>query len=219
MAKKQVAVIGLGRFGSGLAKSLYNLGHDVLAMDIDEEKVQTLMGQVTYPVNGNGTNEAVLRELGISDYDAAVVAVGSDVVASVLACVLLKTMDVAYIVARASNELHGNTLERIGVDKIIHAESEMGVRLAHNLFNPNLQEYLELAPNFGISRMRVPEGFVDKSLKELGFSGPRDKYGLAVLAIKRGKDITLNPDNDERLQVGDLIVLAGKDEFLERLPS
>lgn len=219
MAKNQVAVIGLGRFGSGLARSLYNLGHDVLAMDVDEEKVQTMMGQVTYPVNGNGTNEAVLRELGISDYDAAVVAVGSDVVASVLACVLLKTMGVAYVVARASNELHGNTLERIGVDKIIHAESEMGVRLAHNLFNPNLQEYLELAPNFGMSRMRVPEGFVDKSLKELGFSGPRDKYGLAVLAIKRGKDITLNPDNDERLQVGDLIVLAGKDEFLERLPS
>ena len=219
MAKNQVAVIGLGRFGSGLARSLYNLGHDVLAMDVDEEKVQTMMGQVTYPVNGNGTNEAVLRELGISDYDAAVVAVGSDVVASVLACVLLKTMGVAYVVARASNELHGNTLERIGVDKIIHAESEMGVRLAHNLFNPNLQEYLELAPNFGMSRMRVPEGFVDKSLKELGFSGPRDKYGLAVLAIKRGKDITQNPDNDERLQVGDLIVLAGKDEFLERLPS
>lgn len=219
MAKNQVAVIGLGRFGSGLARSLYNLGHDVLAMDVDEEKVQTMMGQVTYPVNGNGTNEVVLRELGISDYDAAVVAVGSDVVASVLACVLLKTMGVAYVVARASNELHGNTLERIGVDKIIHAESEMGVRLAHNLFNPNLQEYLELAPNFGMSRMRVPEGFVDKSLKELGFSGPRDKYGLAVLAIKRGKDITLNPDNDERLQVGDLIVLAGKDEFLERLPS
>ena len=219
MAKNQVAVIGLGRFGSGLAKSLYKLGHDVLAMDIDEEKVQTMMGQVTYPVNGNGTNEAVLRDLGISDYDAAVVAVGSDVVASVLACVLLKTMGVAYVVARASNELHGNTLERIGVDKVIHAESEMGVRLAHNLFNPNLQEYLELAPNFGMSRMRVPEGFVDKSLKELGFSGPRDKYGLAVLAIKRGKDITLNPDNDERLQVGDLVVLAGKDEFLERLPS
>ena len=219
MPKNQVAVIGLGRFGSSVARSLYNLGHDVLAMDVDEEKVQTMMGQVTYPVNGNGTNEAVLRELGISDYNAAVVAVGSDVVASVLACVLLKTMGVNYIVARASNELHGNTLERIGVDKVIHAESEMGVRLAHNLFNPNLQEYLELAPNFGMSRMRVPEGFVDKSLKELGFAGPRDKYGLAVLAIKRGKDITLNPDNDERLQVGDLVVLAGRDEFLERLPS
>lgn len=218
MAKNQVAVIGLGRFGSSVARSLYNLGHDVLAMDTDNDRVQSMMGQVTYPVSGDATNEAVLKELGIPDYDAAVVAIGSDIVASVMTCVILKTMGLEYIVARARNDLHGNTLERIGVNKVIHAESEMGVRLAHNLFNPNLQEYLELAPNFGLSRMRVPEGFVNKSLKELGFSSPRDKYGLAVLAIKRGKDITLNPDTDDRLQPGDLLVLAGRDELLDRVP-
>ena len=217
--KKQVVVIGLGRFGSNVARSLYNLGHDVLAVDTDEDRVQSMMGQVTYPVNASGTNEAALRELGVQDYDSAVVAVGSDIVASVMACVLLKTMGVPYIVARAHDELHGNTLEQIGVDKVIHAESEMGVRLAHNLFNPNLEEYLELAPNFGLSRMKVPESFVSKSLKELGFSNPRDKYGLTVLAIKRGKDITLNPDNDDRLQTGDLLILAGRDDLLERLPS
>jgi trk system potassium uptake protein TrkA len=219
MAKKQVVVIGLGRFGSGVARSLYNLGHDVLAMDVNEDRVQSMMGQVTYPVSGNATNETVLKELGVPDYDAAVVAVGSDIPGSVMACVLLKTMDIPYIVARATNELHGITLERIGVDKVIHPESEMGVRLAHNLFNPNLQEYLEMAPNFGLSRMKVPPQFVDKSLKELGFSSPRDKYGLAVLAIRRGKDVTLNPDIDDRLRSGDMLILAGRDELLERLPS
>jgi trk system potassium uptake protein TrkA len=219
MAKKQVVVIGLGRFGSGVARSLYNLGHDVLAMDVNDERVQSMMGQVTYPVSGNATNETVLKELGVPDYDAAVVAVGSDIPGSVMACVLLKTMDIPYIVARATNELHGITLERIGVDKVIHPESEMGVRLAHNLFNPNLQEYLEMAPNFGLSRMKVPPQFVDKSLKELGFSSPRDKYGLAVLAIRRGKDVTLNPDIDDRLRSGDMLILAGRDELLERLPS
>ena len=217
--KRQVAVIGLGRFGSNVARSLYNLGHDVLAIDVDEGRVQSMMGQVTYPVAGNGTNEAVLRELGVADYNAAVVAIGSDMVASVMTCVLLKTMDIPYIVARAHDELHGNTLERLGVDKVIHAESEMGVRLAHNLFNPNLQEYLELAPNFGLSRMKVPQHMVDKTIKELGFSGPRDKYGLSVLAIKRGRDITLNPDIDDRLQASDLLILAGRDELLEQLPS
>ena len=217
--KKQVVVIGLGRFGSSVARSLYNLGHDVLAMDVDEERVQNMMGQVTYPVVGDGTNESTLRELGVPDYNAAVVAVGTDIVASVMACVLLKNMSETYIVGRAHDEVHGNALERIGVDKIIHAESEMGVRLAHNLFNPNLQEYLEVAPNFGLSRMRAPEDFADKTLKELGFSNPRDKYGLAVLVIKRGRDITLNPDNDDRLKAGDLLVLAGRDEFLERLPT
>ena len=219
MAKKQVVVIGLGRFGSGVARSLYNLGHDVLAMDVNDDRVQSMMGQVTYPVSGNATNETVLKELGVPDYDAAVVAVGSDIPGSVMACVLLKTMEIPYIVARATNELHGITLERIGVDKVIHPESEMGVRLAHNLFNPNLQEYLEMAPNFGLSRMKVPSQFVDKSLKELGFSSPRDKYGLAVLAIRRGKDVTLNPDIDDMLRSGDMLILAGRDELLERLPS
>ena len=219
MAKKQVVVIGLGRFGSGVARSLYNLGHDVLGMDVNEDRVQAMMGQVSYPVAGNATNENVLKELGVADYDAAVVSVGSDVPGSVMACVLLKTMGLGYIVARATNELHGITLERIGVDKIIHPESEMGVRLAHNLFNPNLHEYLEVAPNFGLSRMNVPEQYNNKTLGELGFSNPRDKYGLAVLAINRGKDITLNPDIDEKLLAGDTLVLAGRDDLLEGLQS
>ena len=219
MAKKQVVVIGLGRFGSGVARSLYNLGHDVLAIDSSEERVQEMMGQVTYPVSGNATNDSMLRQLGVPDYDAAVVAIGSDIPSSIMACVLLKTMGIAYIVARANSTLHGITLERIGVDKVIHPESEGGVRLAHNLFNPNLQEYLEMAPNFGLSRMKVPESFVNKTLRELGFSNPRDKYGLAVLAIKRGRDITLNPDIDDTIRSNDVLILAGKDELLERLPS
>lgn len=217
--KKQVAVIGLGRFGSSVARSLYNLGHDVLAMDLREERVQSMMGSVTYPVTGDGTNETVLRELGILDYDAAVVAVGSDIAASIMASVLLKTLGVPYVASRARDELHGNALELLGVNKVIHAEAEMGVRLAHNLFNPDVQEYLELAPNFGLSRIKVPSRFVQMSLKELGFSNVRDKYGLAVLAIKRGKDITLNPDADDRLQSGDLLVLAGRDDLLERLEA
>jgi len=217
--KKQVVVIGLGRFGSSVARSLYNLGHDVLAIDKDEVRVQSMMGQATYALAGDATNEAVLRELGIPDYDSAVVAIGSDIVPSIMASVLLKTMGVPYVVSRAHNELHGNTLERIGVDKVIHAESEMGVRLAHSLFNPNVQEYLEITPNFGISKMRVPPHFVNMSLKELGFSSPRDKYGLAVIAIRRGKDITLNPDTDDRLHSGDWLVLAGKDELLDRLDA
>ena len=215
--KKQVVVIGLGRFGTSVAKSLYNLGDDVLAIDKDENRVQGMVGQATHALAADATNEAVLRELGIPDYEAAVVAIGSDIVPSIMASVLLKTMGVPYVVSRAYNELHGNTLERIGVDKVVHAESEMGVRLAHGLFNPNVQEYLELTPNFGISRMKVPPRFVNMSLKELGFSGPRDKYGLAVLAIRRGKDITLNPDTDDRLRDGDWLVLAGKDELLDRL--
>ena len=215
--KKQVAVIGLGRFGSSVARSLYNLGHDVLAIDSSEERVQSMMGQVSYPVTGNATQEAVLRELGITDYDAAVVAIGSDIVSNIMTSVLLKTMGMPYVASRAQNELHANTLELVGVDKVVHAEAEMGVRLAHNLFNPNVQEYLELTPNFGISRVRAPDRFVNMSLQELGFSSPRDRYGLAVLAIARGNDITLNPDANDRIEAGDNLIIAGRDEQLELL--
>ncbi len=215
--KKQIAVIGLGRFGSSIAKSLYNLGHDVLAIDKDPSRVQSIMGQATHAIAGDATDELVLRELGIHDYDVATVSIGTDIVASIMASVLLKTMGVPFVVSRARNDLHGNTLERVGVDRVIHAESEMGVRLAHSLFNPNVQEYLELTPNFGISKVLVPKRFVNMSLKELGFSSPRDKYGLAVLAIRRGKDITLNPDTDDRLQANDWLVLAGKDDLLDKL--
>ncbi|MCH8868116.1 MAG: TrkA family potassium uptake protein [Chloroflexi bacterium] len=217
--KKQVVVVGLGRFGSSVATSLYNLGHDVLAMDKDEAKVQNMMGQATHALTGNATDEHVFRELGIPDYDVAIVAIGSDMVSSVMASVLLKTMGVPYIVARAHDELHGNTLERIGVDRVVHAESEMGVRLAHTLFNPNVKEYLELTPNFGISKILVPNRYDEMSLKELGFSSPRDKYGLAVLAIRRGKEITLNPDGDDRLRAGDELVLAGRDDLLDSLDT
>ncbi len=217
--KKQIAVLGLGRFGSSVARSLYNLGHDVLAIDKEDSRVQHIMGTATYALTGDCTNDAVLKELGIPDYDAAVVAIGSDVVSSIMTSVLLKTMGVPYVVSRAHNELHGNTLDRIGVDKVVHAEEEMGNRLAHSMFNPNVEEYLEITPNFGISKLRVPDRFVGMSLKELGFSSPRDKYGLVVLALRRGRDITLNPDTDDRLRGGDWLVLAGRDEILDQLDS
>ena len=215
--KQQVAVIGLGRFGSSVARSLYNLGHDVLAIDTSEDRVQSMMGQVSYPVTCNATEEAVLTELGITDYDAAVVAIGSDIVSSIMTSVLLKTMGMKYIVSRARNELHAHALELLGVDKIVHVEEEMGSRLAHNLFNPNVQEYLELTRNFGISRLTAPDRFVNMNLNELGFSRPRDRYGLVVLAIVRGNDITLNPDSGERIRRGDNLVISGRDEQLETL--
>lgn len=218
--KKQVAVIGLGRFGSSAARALYNLGHDVLALDTSEHRVQSMMGQVTYPVTGDATNESVLRELGIPEYDVAIVAIGSDITSSIMASVLLKNLGVGMVVARAHNELHANALELIGVDKVVHAEAEMGMRLAHNLFNPNVEEYIEVSPNYGISKVRAPSRFVNMSLKELGFKSPRDRHAIAVLAIKRGRDnITLNPDTDDRLQAGDQLVVAGRDEDLESWTS
>ncbi|MDA0987985.1 MAG: TrkA family potassium uptake protein [Chloroflexi bacterium] len=215
---KSVMVIGLGRFGTSVAHTLFQLGYDVLGIDTDERVVQANLGQLTYSVQGDATNETTLRELGVTNFDAAIVAVGSDMQSSLMTSVLLATLDVPLIIARAENPLHGNTLQRIGVHKIIYPEQEMGEFLAHSLFNPDVLEYMDLTPDFGISKIKVPDSLADKSLKDAGLGGgARDKYGVAVIAIKRGKDVTLAPDEDDILHKGDILVVAAKDEQLERL--
>ena len=211
--KSNVAVIGLGRFGSSIARSLYNIGHDVLAIDMDEAKVHEIMGQVTHSVAGDGTNEGVLRELGVEAYDAAVVAIGSDIVASVMSCVILRTIGISNIVARANNDNHGNALDRLGVNRIVHVESDMGNRVAHSLFNPEVEQYVGLTDDFGVNLIRVNKRWDKTPIKEIGFSGPRGKQS-AVLALKRGKDVFISPDTDEHLKSGDVIVVAGKDDHL-----
>ncbi len=214
--KKQIIIAGLGRFGSSLATGLYQIGHDVMAIDNNEKRVQDIMGNVTYAVTADATDENVLEELAVKNFDAAVVAIGSSIQSSIMATVLFKTMGVNFIVARANNKLHGETLERIGANLVIRPEEETGTRLAHNLFRPAVEAYMEIIPDFGISRITVPERFVNMSLKETGLAEARDKYGLAILALKRGNNVTLSPDTDDKLREGDVLVLAGKDEFVDR---
>jgi trk system potassium uptake protein TrkA len=217
MANQQIVVIGLGRFGTSVAYTLYQMGHDVLALEIDQARVQAAMGQVTYPVQGNATEEAVLRELGIPNFDMAVVAIGSNVEASIMSTVLLKSLGVPHIVARAKTQLHGQTLERVGADVVVHPEQETGEHVARGLFHPEVQDYMEIAPNFGISKVKASPQATNRTLKEAGLTGARDKYGLAVLAIRRGRDVILLPSEDERIQKEDILVLASKEEMLDKL--
>jgi trk system potassium uptake protein TrkA len=133
--------------------------------------------------------------------------------------VLFQTMNLPHIIARAHSELHGNTLQRLGCHRVIHAEEETGTRLAHSLFNPEVEEYMELASAFGVSRLQVPDRFTNMTLNEAGFAGARDKYGIAIVALKRGDEITLSPDSDERLRAGDILVVAGRDEFVSQITN
>ena len=214
---KQAAVIGMGRFGVSLAHQLRELDFDVLAIDKDEQVVQDLTDQLSYVARADSTSETVLRELGIANYDLAVVAIGTDIQASIMTTLLLKTLDVKEVIARANNPLHGQTLERIGADKIIYPEQEAGVRLAHTLFNPDVMEYLTVVPNFGISKIRPPEHIIGQTLEEAGLGGTRDRYGIAVLAIRRGREPILFPAKDEEILSGDILFVAGKDELLDRV--
>ena len=215
--RNQVIVIGLGRFGYSITSTLYNLGHDVLAVDLDVTRVQNIVGQSTHSISGDATNEQLLREIGIQEYTVAIVAIGANIVASIMTTVLLKTMGVPYIVARATNPLHTNTLNRLGVDRVVQTESEMGSRIAHSLFSPDVQEYIELSSEFGISKILAPNQFQDRYLKDLGFSESKNGSGISVLSIRRGSKITLMPDIDTQLKEGDTLILAGKDEDINQL--
>ncbi len=215
--KKQVCVIGLGRFGATVARELYQAGHDILALDTDEAKIQEMLGQVTYAVRADATSESVLREMGVADFDVGIVALGSDnIQASILVTVLLKSLDIPFIISRAANELHGETLERIGADKVVYPEMESARRVAHVDFNAGILDYMELAPNVGISKVRPPEGMLRRTLEaaELGSQG---KFGVAVLAIRRGRSYILNPSKFEEIAPGDILLLAGKNEQISKL--
>tara|TARA_Y100001960_G_scaffold97091_2_gene104537 strand:- start:830 stop:1489 length:660 start_codon:yes stop_codon:yes gene_type:complete len=216
--KKQVAVIGIGRFGRSVASALYNLGHDVLAIDKKEERVQDMLGKVTYPVSGDATNELTLKELGVPSYDAAIVAIGSDTVSSLMSSVLLRSLkEDMYIVARAQDELQSNALKLVGVNKTVLAEHEMGEQIAHNLFNPNVQEYMSMNSNYGISKILAPTQIQGKSLKDLNIGTSRDKYNLTALGIVRSKNIILNPDINEIIKKDDILLIAGNNELIDKL--
>ena len=214
---KQVVVVGLGRFGASMARELYQTGHEVLAVDTDEMKIQEMMGQVTYAVRADATNEAVLRELGVQNFDVGVVSIGSDIQASILVTVLLTALGVPFIIARAVNALHGDTLERVGADKVVYPEQETGLRVAHILFNPGVLDYMGIVTGFGIIKVRPPDRIVNATLESAGLSDARDKYGMAVLAIRRGREHILTPSKDEIIKPGDQLIIAGRDEHLGRL--
>lgn len=218
--KKQVCVIGMGRFGSTMARELYQSGHDVLAMDSDEAKIQEQMGQVTYAVRADATSESVLRELDIPDYDVAIVALGSDhVQASVGVTVLLKSLGLPMIIARAANDLHGETLVLIGADRVIFPEAENARRVARLEFTRELLDYMPILTDYGISKIRTPEGMINHTLEEAGLSGAGDRHGISVLAIRRGRTSFLHPSKDEIMQHGDVLIVAATSEQLSKLPE
>ena len=214
----QVAVIGLGRFGSTLARELYQIGHDVLVIDQDEVLSQHMVGQVTYVVAGDATSSELLEEVGITNFDTVVVAIGSDVQSSILTTVLLKRQfKTKQVIARATNDIHGTTLKAVGADRVIYPEQETAVRTAHSLFQRDVLEYMELTSDFGFSKLPVPAELVGKTLEEAGFGGTRNKYGAAVIAIKRGREPILTPPRNERLQSGDVLIIGGQEGVLEQV--
>lgn len=211
---KQYAVIGLGRFGTSVARTLYRLGHDVMAVDVSEERVQQLSDEVTHAVIVDSTDENSLKAIGIRNFDVVVVAIGEDMQANVLTTMLLKDIGVKYIVAKARNELHGKMLEKIGADRVVYPERDMGQRVAHNLVSTNVLDYIELSPNLSLVETTVPHAIVGKTLAETDL---RAKYEINVVAIKRGTEIIVPPRPDQEIQDGDVLIVVGGNNGLQLL--
>lgn len=206
MSKKQFIVIGLGRFGTSVAETLYALGNDVLAVDIDEERVQSIADRVTHAVQVDANDEASLRALGIGNFDVAIISIGSDIQANILSTLLVKEMNVKHIITKANNAMHAKVLYKIGANRVIFPERDMGIRVAHNLCSSSILDYIELSPDFSIAEIVTPNDWVGSSLKELDL---RVRFGINVVAIKRDNDINVSPTANEIITEGDIIVAIG----------
>ena len=211
---KQVAVIGLGRFGSSVARTLASSGCEVLAVDVDEARVKAIADEVTDAVRADALDEEALRGLGLRNFEVVVVAIGHEVEASILTTVLLKEMGVLKIVAKAQDDLHGRVLQRVGADIVVFPERDMGVRLAHTLISRNVIDEIQLSTDYSILEMEAPPRFFDRNLKDLEL---RQRFGLTVLAIRRADRIIVSPDATQVVEEGDILVTLGQPEKLESL--
>ena len=203
---RSYVVIGLGRFGMETAISLTALGCDVLAMDVRSEIVQHVAQDVTHAVVADAQDKEVLKALGVKDFDCAIVAIGDDLAASVLATMNLKELGIPYIVCKAHDETHRRVLEKLGADRVVIPEKENAARLAKSLSSPNVLDYIELSEDYGIVEVPAPGVWQSKSLKELNV---RAKLGVNILAVRRNESFIVSPAADFQFRAGDVVVMLG----------
>lgn len=210
-----VCVIGLGRFGAKLATTLFQSEHEVLAIDQNDLRVQDMLGRVTYAVEADATSETALRDLGVADMDVAVVALGSQVQSSIITTMLLKTMGLPFVIARATDTRHAEILHRVGADKVIFPEEEAAVRAASLDLTPNSIEFIGITETDGIHKLRPPERMRGRSLRDVGLGGDHS-HRLTPLVIQRGHEYVMNPDDDEIIGDGDILIVVGSHDQIAR---
>ena len=211
--RKQFLVAGLGLFGTSVALTLQQMGYEVYALDSEEGLVQDLSTQLNYVVCGDASDRKTLQSLPLEDIDVAVVAIGN-VERNMMCTMLLKELGVKQVVAKAINNLHGAMLNKIGADKVVYAERDMGERVAHNLISAGVMDYIELSGEISVMSLSIPTEFVGKNLIE---SDLRRRYDVNVMAIKRDGRTMVNPKAQEVFQPGDEIIVLGTHEGVKRM--
>ena len=212
---KTFVVIGLGRFGEAVATELCALGHEVLAIDASEESVQRVADRVTHAVTGDARDPVVLRALGVRNYDCAVVAAGGDVGNSALITLNLKDLGIKQVICKAQSRVHRKVLEKIGADRVVIPEHEMGIKLAHVLSGSNVINFIELSEDYGIVEIEAPSAWYGHTIKELDV---RAKYGVNIIAVrKKSREMNVAPGGDYVIESGDVVAALGGNEALEHL--
>lgn len=212
---KSFAVIGLGRFGASVARTIAKRGYEVMAIDSDEEVMKSVLnGAITQVMQADSTDINALRAAGVRNCDVAVVAIGSDIQASILTTLNLKELGIRHVVAKALDPMHGKVLEKVGADRVVYPEREMGERVAHSLISQTLLDYIELAPGYSIREVVADSGLSGRSLREMNL---RVKFQVTVVVIRRGERIIVSPGGDETVQPGDALLLVGANADLDRL--
>ncbi len=224
---RQFIVLGLGRFGASIARVLSEKGFQVLAIDRSEEKVREMQDLVSQAVVMDATDEKGLKELGIKDFDSAIVSMGDNIEDSIMITLLLKDLGMRQVIVKAHNELHAKILQKVGADKIVFPEKEMGERLAESLASPKIFDFIELSTEYGILEIVTPKKLCDKTLGELKL---REKYAISVIAIKRKvpytkpdgtpdfqEEIIIGPGGNDEIQPGDILIILGKYKDLNKI--
>lgn len=212
--KKTFAVIGLGRFGRAAATRLYELGNEVLVIDQDAVLVQKMEPHATSAVVCDCRDEDALRALGLAHYDCAIVAIGSDLAASVLTTLNLKQLGVGQVICKATDETQKRALEKLGADRVIIPERETGIKLAQAITSSSILDFIELSDNCGIAELPVPASWQGKSLRTLDV---RAKYGVNIIALRENDSVNVAPDANVPLHSGQVLVVLGENEKLARL--
>ncbi|MBC2580283.1 TrkA family potassium uptake protein [Clostridium sp. DJ247] len=216
MDNKQFIVIGLGRFGTAVAKTLYQLGNDVLAVDTDEKRVQEISEYVTHAVHTNATDEENLKSLGINNFDVAIIGIGVNMEDSIMITLLAKELGVKYVIAKANTEIHARILYKTGADKVVFPERDTGARVAHDIVSRSVLDYIELSSEYSISEIMADKEWHNKTLGQLDM---RAKYGINVVAVKRKDNIDISPNSEYKILKGDIIVAIGKDKHINKFET
>ncbi len=211
---KQFAVIGLGRFGSSVALTLASMGYDVLGIDTDPDKVRDMAHDIAHVVEGDATDIEVLKTLGLRNFDVAVVAIGNDLQASILVTLNLKELGVRCVVSKALSEVHGKLLIKTGADRVVFPERDMGIRVANNLLASTVMEHIQLSPDHSIAEVPATGNLAGKTLSQLHL---RARFGVNIMAIRRGKNIIVSPQADNNVSPGDVLIVIGENEGIRKL--